>query len=141
MYRYSFGRQNWFPHAALEHRSVREHAGLLDLTSFAKFVLHGPDAEPVLQRLCANDVGGPPGRVVYTAMLNERGGIECDLTVTRLDEDRYLIVTGAALAVHDFDWISRTTPSDARVTLTDVLVRVRRARVSWARGRPTRWPG
>jgi 4-methylaminobutanoate oxidase (formaldehyde-forming) len=118
-YRYSYGRQNWFDHAAAEHRAVREAVGLLDLSSFAKFLLEGPDAEAVLQRLCANDVGGAVGRVIYTSMLNERGGIECDLTVSRLAMDRYLIVTGAALAVRDFGWIRRHIPAGARATLTD----------------------
>ena len=119
IYRYSWGRQNWFPHAAAEHRAVREAVGLFDQSSFAKWELDGPDAEAVLQRLCANDVGGPPGSVRYTAMLNERGGIECDLSVTRLASDRYFIVTGAAVAEHDLDWIRRNLPDSARVALVD----------------------
>ena len=118
-YRYSWDRQNWFPHAAEEHRAVREAVGLFDQSSFAKWELDGPDAEAALQRLCANDVGGPPGSVRYTAMLNERGGIECDLTVTRLGADRYFIVTGAAVAEHDLDWIRRHLPDSARVALVD----------------------
>jgi 4-methylaminobutanoate oxidase (formaldehyde-forming) len=118
-YRYSWDRQNWFPYARAEHRAVRETVGLFDQSSFAKWELAGPDAEAVLQRLCANDVSGPPGSVRYTAMLNERGGIECDLTVTRLAEDRYFIVTGAAVAEHDLDWIRRHLPLSARVALTD----------------------
>src|SRR5439155_1178748 len=83
-YVYTYGRQNWFPCAAAEHRAVREGVGLFDQSSLAKFRLQGPDATAVLQRLCANDVDLPPGRIVYTQMLNPRGGIECDLTVTRL---------------------------------------------------------
>jgi 4-methylaminobutanoate oxidase (formaldehyde-forming) len=118
-YRYSFGRQNWFPCAAEEHRAVREAVGLFDQSSFAKFRLEGPDATAVLQRLCANDVDVAPGRIVYTAMLNRRGGIECDLTVTRLTDDAYLIVTAAAAATHDADWIRRHL-GDARAVLTDV---------------------
>jgi 4-methylaminobutanoate oxidase (formaldehyde-forming) len=118
-YVYSYGRQNWFPCAAAEHRAVRDAVGLFDQSSLAKFRLQGPDAVAVLQRLCANDVDLPPGRIVYTQMLNARGGIECDLTVTRLAEDAYLIVTIAAAATHDADWIRRGI-RDARVTLTDV---------------------
>ena len=118
-YRYSFGRQNWFPCAAEEHRAVREAVGLFDQSSFAKFRLEGPDATAVLQRLCANDVDVPPGRIVYTAMLNRRGGIECDLTVTRLAEDAYFIVTAAAASTHDAHWIRRHL-GDARAVLTDV---------------------
>ena len=101
VYRYSYGRQNWFACAADEHRAVREAVGLFDQSSFAKLRLEGPDAAAALQRLCANDVDVPVGRIVYTQMLNRRGGIECDLTVTRLDDDAYLVVTAAAAATHD----------------------------------------
>jgi 4-methylaminobutanoate oxidase (formaldehyde-forming) len=118
-YRYTYGRPEWFPHWAAEHRAVREEVGLFDQTSFAKFLVEGPDAELALQRLAANDVGGPVGRVAYTAMLDERGGIQCDLTVTRLGPERYLVVTAAATAAHDLDWIRRHLPGDARVTVTD----------------------
>ena len=119
-YEYSFGRQNWFPYSAEEHRAVRQAVGLFDQSSFAKFLMQGRDAENVLQRLCANDVAVPVGRTVYTSMLNERGGIECDLTVTRIRDDRYLIVTGVQTATRDFDWIRRNSDSDARAWLTDV---------------------
>jgi len=118
-YVYTYGRQNWFPCAAAEHRAVREAVGLFDQSSLAKFLLQGPDALAVLQRLCANEVDVPIGRIVYTQLLNRRGGIECDLTVTRLAEDTYLVVTIAATAVHDADWIRRGI-GDARATLTDV---------------------
>jgi 4-methylaminobutanoate oxidase (formaldehyde-forming) len=117
---YSFGRQNWFPYAAAEHRAAREAVAVFDQTSFAKLRLEGADAEAVLQRLCANDVAVPAGRVVYTAMLNERGGFESDLTVTRLAADAYLIVTGSAQGTRDLDWIRRHLPAGARVTVTDV---------------------
>jgi glycine cleavage system aminomethyltransferase T/glycine/D-amino acid oxidase-like deaminating enzyme len=117
---YSFEEQNWMPYAAAEHRAARQAVALFDQTSFAKFQLEGRDAEAVLQRLCANDVGGAPGKVVYTGMLNERGGYESDLTVTRLAADAYLIVTGAAQATRDADWIRRHIPHDARALLTDV---------------------
>jgi 4-methylaminobutanoate oxidase (formaldehyde-forming) len=118
-YIYTYGRQNWFPGAAAEHRAVRESAGLFDQSSLAKFLLEGPDATATLQRLCANDVDVAAGRIVYTQMLNMRGGIECDLTVTRLAADAYLVITIAAAATHDADWIRRGI-GDARVTLTDV---------------------
>jgi glycine cleavage system T protein len=118
-YIYTYGRQNWFPGAAAEHRAVRESAGLFDQSSLAKFLLEGPDATATLQRLCANDVDVAAGRIVYTQMLNRRGGIESDLTVTRLAADAYLVITIAAAATHDADWIRRGI-GDARVTLTDV---------------------
>ncbi len=118
-YVYTYGRQNWFPCAAAEHRAVREAVGLFDQSSLAKFLLQGADATSALQRLCANQVDVAVGRIVYTQMLNARGGIECDLTVTRLGADVYLVVTIAAAAGHDADWIRRGL-GGARVTLTDV---------------------
>jgi 4-methylaminobutanoate oxidase (formaldehyde-forming) len=118
--RYSFGRQGWRDHSGTEHRAAREAVAVFDQSSFGKLLLQGPDAEAALQRLCANDVAVKPGRIVYTAMLNARGGIESDLTVTRLAADSYLIVTGAAQAVRDADWIRRNMPEGARAWLTDV---------------------
>jgi 4-methylaminobutanoate oxidase (formaldehyde-forming) len=117
---YSFGRQNWFPHAAAEHRATREAVAVFDQTSFTKLRLEGRDAEAVLQRLCANDVAVPTGRIVYTAMLNEQGGFESDLTVTRLAEDAYLIVSGSAQSTRDRHWIARHIPEDSRAVLIDV---------------------
>ncbi len=119
-YEYSFKRQNWFPYAAEEHKAVREAVALFDQTSFAKFLVQGRDAEAVLQRVCANDVAVPAGKVVYTQWLNERGGIEADLTVTRLAEDAYQVVTGAAVAGRDFNWLMRNIPDDAHCIATDV---------------------
>ena len=119
-YEYSYGRQNWFDYAAAEHRSIREGVGLLDQSGFAKYLIQGPDAEHTLQRLSANDVGGAVGRVVYTQWLNEAGGIEADLTVTRLAEDAFLVVTGAAVAVRDLDWLRRHLAADDRLTIADV---------------------
>jgi 4-methylaminobutanoate oxidase (formaldehyde-forming) len=86
----------------------------------AKFELRGPDCEAVLQHICANDVAVPPGKVVYTQLLNDRGGIEADLTVTRLAEDRYFIVSAAATETRDFDWITRNIPASARARLFNV---------------------
>jgi glycine cleavage system T protein len=119
VYRYSYGRQNWFASSAEEHRAVREAVGLFDQSSFCKLRLEGPDALAVLQRLCANDVDVPPGRLVYTQMLNARGGIEADLTVTRLAADAFFIVTGAGAATHNTHWIASQI-GDARAVLTDV---------------------
>ena len=119
-YEYSYYRQNWFPYSADEHRAVREAVGLFDQTSFAKFLLQGRDAEATAQRIFANDVAVPPGRVVYTAMLNERGGMEADLTVTRIAAESYMIVTGGAGATRDFAWIKEHIPDGAQAILTDV---------------------
>ena len=120
VYEYSWGRQNWFTHSAQEHMAVRQAVGLFDQTSFAKFLIQGADAESVLQRLMANDVAVEPGTLVYTAMLNERGGIVSDLTVNRISEDTYMIVTSAGSVTRDYTWMRRHIPDDARATLTDV---------------------
>ena len=120
-YEYSYGRQNWFEHSAREHRAVRSAVGLFDQSSFAKFRLEGRDAARILNRVCANDVDVGPGRIVYTQWLNERGGIEADLTVTRLSETAYLIVGGAETESKDFNWLRRRIDdSDAGAVLTNV---------------------
>ncbi len=119
-YEYSYGRQNWFEYSGAEHKAIRETVGILDQTSFAKFLLQGRDAEKILSRVCANNVAVPPGKIVYTQWLNERGGIEADLTVTRLTEDSYLVVTAAGTQVRDFVWLQRHIPDGAHAVLTDV---------------------
>ena len=119
-YVYSFKRQNWFEHSAAEHRAVRENVGLFDQTSFSKFELRGDAAEAVLTQVCANDIAQDPGRIVYTQWLNERGGIEADLTVTRVDGDRYWIVSGVASQVRDFHWLRRHIPAEADAVLSDI---------------------
>lgn len=120
VYGYSFGRQNWFPFSAEEHRAVRESVGLFDQTSFAKFLLQGGEAERVAQTIFAGDMSVEPGRIVYTAMLNWRSGFESDLTVTRTGEEEYMIVTAGSTARRDFGWIRDNIPSDAHAFLTDV---------------------
>lgn len=117
---YSFGRQNWFDQVGEEHKAVRERAGLFDQSSFAKFEVHGPGAEQALQWICANNVAKPAGRVTYTQMLNERGGIECDLTVARISDDTFYIVTGTGFRTHDFTWIRRNLPTNCDATIVDV---------------------
>jgi glycine cleavage system T protein len=119
-YEYSYGRQNWFPYAAEEHRAVREGVGLFDQTSFGKLLVQGRDAEAVLNRVCAGDVAVAPGRIVYTPWLNERGGIESDVTVTRLDEMRFMVVTTGTSTMKDLDWLARSIDPEARVAVTDV---------------------
>ena len=119
-YRYSWKRQNWFDYARDEHLAVRGGVGLFDMSSFGKFRVEGPDAEALLQLICANDVAVEPGRIVYTQWLNRRGGIEADLTVTRLSENAFLIVTPGATVVRDWAWLQRHTPEDARCVVTDV---------------------
>jgi 4-methylaminobutanoate oxidase (formaldehyde-forming) len=119
-YEYSYGRQNWFEYSATEHQAVRTGVGLFDQSSFGKFVLAGADACAVLNRICANDIAVPVGRIAYTQWLNERGGIEADLTVTREAEDKFLIVTSAATQTRDLAWLQRHIPDDARAVAVDV---------------------
>jgi 4-methylaminobutanoate oxidase (formaldehyde-forming) len=114
------GRQNWFAAVGREHERVRTEAGLFDQSSFAKYELRGKDAEKALSWICANDVARPPGKLTYTQMLNSRGGIECDLTVARLEHDRYYIVTGTGFRTHDAAWIGDHIEPGLDATLIDV---------------------
>ncbi len=117
---YTYGYQNWFPHVGDEHRAAREAVALFDSTSFAKYLVSGPDAEDVLSWICANDVRKPVGRITYTQMLNRRGGIECDLTVARLAEEEFYVVTGTGYATHDAHWIRSGCKDGQNVRLVDV---------------------
>ena len=117
---YSFGRQNWFETVGREHKATREAAALFDQTSFAKFSLKGPDALSALNWICANNVDKPTGSLTYTQMLNNQGGIECDLTVGRISQNEFYIVTGTGFATHDFDWIERNIPEGSNCQLFDV---------------------
>jgi 4-methylaminobutanoate oxidase (formaldehyde-forming) len=119
-YEYSFARQNWFDASAAEHHAAREKVALFDMSSFAKFMVQGHDAEKVLNRICANDVAVSSGKAVYTAWLNERGGFESDLTVTRLREDAFLVITAGASQIRDMAWLRKNIPEEAHVTVTDV---------------------
>ncbi|MBV9432276.1 MAG: FAD-dependent oxidoreductase [Hyphomicrobiales bacterium] len=117
---YGYGRQNWFDAVGDEHHAVRERVGLFDQSSFAKFEVRGKGAEAALDQLCAGDVTRPPGRTIYTQMLNTRGGIECDLTVSRFAPERYFVVTGTGFRTHDLAWIRRNLPPGAEVEIADV---------------------
>jgi sarcosine dehydrogenase len=117
---YTFQRPNWFAAVGREHQAAREHAALFDQSSFAKFVLKGPDAVRALNWICANNVDRPVGSVVYTQMLDEKAGIQCDLTVCRTAHNEFYIVTGTGFATHDFDWIQRSIPEGLNAQLVDV---------------------
>jgi glycine cleavage system aminomethyltransferase T/glycine/D-amino acid oxidase-like deaminating enzyme len=112
--------QHWDPAIGAEALATRQAAGLFDESSFAKIEVKGPGACAFLQQLCANDVDVEPGRIVYTQMLNSRGGVETDFTVTRLAPDLFLIVTGTAFGNHDLGWIRKHLPDDGSVDLRDV---------------------
>jgi glycine cleavage system aminomethyltransferase T/glycine/D-amino acid oxidase-like deaminating enzyme len=117
---YSWGRQNWFACSAAEHTAARTEVAIFDQTSFAKIAVRGADAEAALQYLCSNDVAVPPGRTVYTAVLNDRGGYEADVTVTRIRWNEYLLVTSSAQGIHDLDLLRRGVPAGLHVEFFDV---------------------
>ena len=118
-YEYSWGRQNWFENSAREHKAVRENVGLYDMSSFGKLRVEGPDSESFLNRVCGGDMSVPNGKIVYTQFLNAAGGIEADVTVTRLSETVYLVVTPAATRYADETYLRRHL-RDERVVITDV---------------------
>jgi sarcosine dehydrogenase len=116
---YSMGRQNWFGPVGDEHHHVRAHAGLFDQSSFAKYELSGPGAPEALEAICANRVARDVGRLTYTQLLNSRGGIEADLTVARITDDLFYIVTGTGFRTHDFGWVADHLPATG-VSFRDV---------------------
>ncbi|TIN30469.1 MAG: FAD-dependent oxidoreductase [Mesorhizobium sp.] len=118
-YRYSWKRQNWFDNQREEHLAVRNGVGLFDMTSFGKIRVEGRDACAFLQRLCANDMDVAPGKIVYTQMLNRRGGIESDLTVSRLSETAFFLVVPGATLQRDLAWLRRHV-GEQFVVITDV---------------------
>jgi heterotetrameric sarcosine oxidase gamma subunit len=117
---YSWGRQNWFGYRAAEHQAARQGVVLIDYSVMGKLLVQGRDAEKVLNRICANNIAVPVGRVVYTQWLNELGTIEADLTVTRLAEDQYLILTGDGTRRAVMAWLQRNIPPDAQVVVSDI---------------------
>lgn len=118
--RYSWGRQHWFDWHAEEHRAAREAVVAIDMSSMGKFAVQGPDAVTLLNRVSCNDVDVEPGRVVYTAWVNERGGFEADLTVTRLEPDRFLVVVGENNHGHAETWLRRHLGPGEFATITDI---------------------
>ncbi|MDR6267396.1 FAD-dependent oxidoreductase [Roseobacter sp. N2S] len=118
-YEYSWKRQNWFECSAAEHRAVRENVGMYDMSSFGKIRVEGPDAEAFLNYIGGGDYSVPVGKIVYTQFLNQSAGIEADVTVTRLSETVYLVVTPAATRLADQTWMERNR-GEFRVVITDV---------------------
>ncbi|MCP4489731.1 MAG: FAD-dependent oxidoreductase [Gammaproteobacteria bacterium] len=119
-YEYSFGKQNWFEYNAVEHRAAREQVVLFDQSSFSKYLVQGRDACKVLQRISSANVDVPVGKMVYTHWLNERGGIEADLTVTRMAENQYWVVSGAAQTVKDLHWLNAHITEDEFCCVSDI---------------------
>jgi len=117
---YSWGRQNWFEYSAAEHRATRENVTMLDYSVMGKVLVQGRDAEKYLNLICANNIAVPVGRCVYTQWCNETGTIEADLTVTRLAEDQFLILSGDATITAVQAWLRRHIPLDAHAFVTNI---------------------
>lgn len=115
-----WGLPNWFEHVAKEHETIRAKAGIIDQTSFGKIEVKGPGSLRFLQKMTDNQMEKPIGSITYTQMLNEKGGIECDLTVSRINLDHFYLVTGTAFIKHDLHWLRKHLLSDDSVSLTDV---------------------
>lgn len=120
VHKYDWRSPNWLPYQKEEHLAVRHGVGMYELSSMGNLLVQGKDAEAVLQNLCTNDIGGKPGTVTYTPMVNERGGFESDITVTKTEENTFFIVTAAGTTIRDLDYIRRRTPKDAHCISTDV---------------------
>ena len=120
VYEYSYGRQNWFEHSAVEHRAVRDQVGIVDLSSFAKFQIAGPDAARFLNRVCTNELDVPCDRIVYTLCLNDKGTIEAEITVVRCAPDDYLVFSAGEFQVRDHEWLRSHVEVGERVTISDV---------------------
>ncbi|UYV37469.1 FAD-dependent oxidoreductase [Rhodobacteraceae bacterium D3-12] len=118
-YRYTWKRQNWFENSAREHHAIRTNVGMYDMSSFGKIRVEGPDAESFLNHVCGADLSTPVGKITYTQFLNTSGGIEADVTVTRLSERAYLVVTPAATRLADQTWLARHVGAH-RVVITDI---------------------
>jgi sarcosine dehydrogenase len=116
----SFGRPNWFEHVGAAHQAIRNGVGLIDQSSFAKFEITGPGALAAVQWLSVADMDKSVGTVTYTQLCNERGGIECDLTMIRTAPDSWYVVTGAAFGAHDMGWIRANSPDDGSVVIRDL---------------------
>lgn len=113
----------WSPIEGTEHLATRERVALFDIGAFTKIQVEGPGALAYLNWLAANQIDQPVGKVVYTSLLTEQGGIKCDLTITRVSEDSFLVLTGGGMGMHDLAWIRSQVPADGTVTVTDVTSR------------------
>jgi 4-methylaminobutanoate oxidase (formaldehyde-forming) len=119
-YEYSFGKQNWFEHSAAEHRAAREKVVLFDQSSFSKYLVQGRDAVNVLQRISSANIDVEPGRMVYTHWLNDHGGIEADLTVTRIDENEFWVISGTTQTIKDLHWLKSHIKDDEFCCVSDI---------------------
>jgi dimethylglycine dehydrogenase len=132
---YSFRRANWHDAVGRECRAVRSRVGILDQSSFAKYEVSGPGATAFLDRLCANKLPARIGRMALTQMCTVQGGIECDVTVTKLADDHFYVVSAAATELHDYDWIESHLPDDGSVLLENTTSHIAVLTVAGPRSR------
>jgi len=118
--KYSWGRQHWFPYHEAAHQACRNHVALMDMSFMSKFLVQGKDAEKVLNRICCNDIAMEPGRIIYTQWVNEDGGLEADLTVTRLEQNKFIVIASDTTHGHVKMWMDRNIPEDAHAFVTDI---------------------
>jgi 4-methylaminobutanoate oxidase (formaldehyde-forming) len=119
-YQYGYNHTEWFQYWKAEHEAVRDDLGVVDLSPFCKILVEGEGAEALLQWLCTNDVSGESGRVVYTQWLNERAGIEADLTVAKLAENRFLVMTSVVTGLAELKYLRDEAKGNSQVTITDI---------------------
>jgi len=136
-YELSFGRQNWFENNQAEHQAVRNAVGVIDQSSFSKYQVEGPDAENFLNRVCSNNVAVAVGKMVYTQWLNDRGGIEADVTITRLTAEKFLVISGVACQTRDMNWLHRNKAADEVVMINDITSALAVVTVMGPRSRDT----
>lgn len=117
---HTFGIPNWFEHVAKEHKTARENVVLIDQTSFCKYEIEGPGALAFLNRIAANNIDKPVGSVTYTQLCNERGAIESDLTIVRICEETFWLITGTSFGLHDSEWVKKHMPEDRSVLMRDI---------------------
>ena len=119
-FEYSFGRPGWFENAKRESLAIQNDVALIDNSNFAKFIVDGPDSVSALNYICAGNIDKPVGALIYTQWLNESGGIEADITVTRLSETKFMVLTGGPMQVRDFTWLTKHLPKSKNVWTYDV---------------------
>ena len=119
-YEYGYNKTPWFQYWKSEHEAIRNDVGIVDLSPFCKILIEGSDAKNLLQNICTNNIDVKPGRVVYTQWLNERAGIEADVTVARLSPTQFLVMTSAATGLSELNWLHKNTPSDSAINITDI---------------------
>ncbi len=118
--KYSWGRQNWFAYHEAAHHACRNHVVLMDMSFMSKFLVQGKDAAKVLNKLCCNEIDVPSGRIVYTQWVNHAGGLEADLTVTRLEENKFIVIASDTTYGHVKMWMDRNIPEDSHAFVTDI---------------------